>query len=174
MLTWLLIEWLHEGKPTVLGAATAAVAGLVSITPACAFVTPGGSILVGIGGAAICYVAVGIEEATSHTVTVTVSPPPVNDLSPILSGDDLMLTWSPPAGSAVSRYVVYRDTDPVFLPGPADSIGDTTDTTYIDAGAGNTPDFSQYYAVKAVNDLGQKSGPSNIVGEYDVALGNVK
>jgi Amt family ammonium transporter len=60
VLTWLLIEWLHEGKPTVLGAATAAVAGLVSITPACAFVTPGGSILVGIGGAVICYVAVMI------------------------------------------------------------------------------------------------------------------
>jgi Amt family ammonium transporter len=60
VLTWILIEWLHEGKPTVLGAATAAVAGLVSITPACAFVTPGGSILVGIGGAVICYVAVMI------------------------------------------------------------------------------------------------------------------
>jgi Amt family ammonium transporter len=60
VLTWILIEWLHTGKPTVLGAATAAVAGLVSITPACAFVGPGASILVGMGGAAICYVAVMI------------------------------------------------------------------------------------------------------------------
>jgi Amt family ammonium transporter len=60
VLTWMLIEWLHEGKPTVLGAATAAVAGLVSITPACAFVGPGGAILVGMGGAMICYVAVMI------------------------------------------------------------------------------------------------------------------
>jgi len=60
VLTWVLVEWLHQGKPTVLGAATAAVAGLVSITPACAFVSPGGSILVGIGGAVVCYVFVMI------------------------------------------------------------------------------------------------------------------
>jgi Amt family ammonium transporter len=58
VLTWVLVEWLHQGRPTVLGAATAAVAGLVSITPACAFVGPGGSILVGIGGALVCYVFV--------------------------------------------------------------------------------------------------------------------
>ncbi len=60
VLTWVIIEWLHQGKPTVLGAATAAVAGLVSITPACAFVTPAGSMLVGLGGAVICYVFVMI------------------------------------------------------------------------------------------------------------------
>ena len=60
VLTWVIVEWLHQGKPTVLGAATAAVAGLVSITPACAFVSPGGSILVGLGGALICYAFVMI------------------------------------------------------------------------------------------------------------------
>jgi Amt family ammonium transporter len=60
VLTWLAIEWMHEGKPTVLGAATAAVSGLVSITPACAFVSPAGSILVGIGGGALCYLFVMI------------------------------------------------------------------------------------------------------------------
>ncbi len=58
VLVWVLIERLHQGKPTVLGAATAAVAGLVSITPACASVSPAGSILVGAGAAAICYVFV--------------------------------------------------------------------------------------------------------------------
>ncbi len=58
VLTWVAIEWIHRGKPTVLGAATAAVAGLVAITPACAFVTPVGAIWVGLGGGAICYVAV--------------------------------------------------------------------------------------------------------------------
>jgi ammonium transporter, Amt family len=41
LLGWLVIEWLHRGKPTVLGAATGAVAGLVAITPACAFVSRG-------------------------------------------------------------------------------------------------------------------------------------
>jgi ammonium transporter, Amt family len=58
LLTWVGLEWLHRGKPTVLGAATAAVAGLVAITPACAFVTPIGSIWIGFGVSLICYVAV--------------------------------------------------------------------------------------------------------------------
>ena len=58
VLTWVIIEWLHRGKPTVLGAATAAVAGLVAITPACASVGPGGSILVGAGAGILCYLAV--------------------------------------------------------------------------------------------------------------------
>ena len=57
MVTWMAIEWLHRGKPTVLGAATALVAGLVAITPACAFVTPMGSIAVGIGVSVCCYFA---------------------------------------------------------------------------------------------------------------------
>ncbi len=58
LVTWMGIEWLHRGKPTVLGAATAIVAGLVAITPACAFVTPMGSIAVGIGVSVLCYGAV--------------------------------------------------------------------------------------------------------------------
>ena len=58
VLTWVIIEWLHRRKPTVLGAATAAVAGLVSITPACASVGPGSSILVGAGAGILCYLAV--------------------------------------------------------------------------------------------------------------------
>jgi Amt family ammonium transporter len=58
VVSWMLIEWLHRRKPTVLGAATACVAGLVAITPACAFVTPMGSIAVGIGVAALCYLGV--------------------------------------------------------------------------------------------------------------------
>ncbi|MHA7836044.1 MAG: ammonium transporter [bacterium] len=58
VFVWIAIEWLHRGRPTVLGAATGAVAGLVAITPACAFVLPGGAIAVGAGAAAICYSAV--------------------------------------------------------------------------------------------------------------------
>ena len=57
-VTWALIEWAHRGKPTALGAATAAVAGLVAITPACGNVTPMGAMLVGIGVAVVCYAAV--------------------------------------------------------------------------------------------------------------------
>ncbi len=57
VLVWVAVEWVR-GRPTVLGAATAAVAGLVAITPACAFVTPMSSILVGAGAGVICYVFV--------------------------------------------------------------------------------------------------------------------
>jgi Amt family ammonium transporter len=58
VMGWVIIEWIHRGKPTVLGAATAAVAGLVAITPGCAFVSPLGSIAVGFGAAVFCYAAV--------------------------------------------------------------------------------------------------------------------
>ncbi|MFP6655206.1 MAG: ammonium transporter [Myxococcota bacterium] len=58
VLGWVFIEWQHRGKPTVLGAATGAVAGLVAITPACASVSPMGSIAVGFGAAVVCYLAV--------------------------------------------------------------------------------------------------------------------
>ena len=58
VLSWVFIEWLHRGKPTVLGAATGAVAGLVAITPACASVSPIGAMGVGLGASAICYLAV--------------------------------------------------------------------------------------------------------------------
>jgi Amt family ammonium transporter len=58
LIVWVFIEWAHRGKPTVLGAATGAVAGLVAITPACAFVSPAGAIAVGTGAAFICYAAV--------------------------------------------------------------------------------------------------------------------
>jgi Amt family ammonium transporter len=58
LLVWVVIEWAHRGKPTILGAATGVVAGLVAITPACAFVSPLGSIAIGAGAAVICYIAV--------------------------------------------------------------------------------------------------------------------
>ena len=58
VLVWTIIEWIHRGKPTVLGAATGAVAGLGAITPACAFVGPMGAIAVGAVSAGLCYTAV--------------------------------------------------------------------------------------------------------------------
>lgn len=59
-LSWVIVEWLHHGRPTALGAASGAVAGLVAITPAAGFVTPLASIIIGLGGGAICYFAVSI------------------------------------------------------------------------------------------------------------------
>ena len=59
-LAWALIEWRHNGSPTILGAATGAVAGLVAITPACGFVNPMNAMLIGIIVAFVCYIAVAV------------------------------------------------------------------------------------------------------------------
>lgn len=55
ILGWLLVEICHSGKPTTLGAASGALAGLVSITPAAGFVSPGAALLIGFFGGALCY-----------------------------------------------------------------------------------------------------------------------
>jgi ammonium transporter, Amt family len=57
-LTWMFIEWKVTGKPTLLGGATGAVAGLATITPASGFVSPMSAILIGIAAALFCYIAV--------------------------------------------------------------------------------------------------------------------
>jgi ammonium transporter, Amt family len=57
-LAWIAVEWIFRGKPTTLGAASGAVAGLVAITPAAGFVGPMSAILIGLGAGVICYLAV--------------------------------------------------------------------------------------------------------------------
>jgi ammonium transporter, Amt family len=54
-LGWLFAEWITKGKPSVLGAISGAVAGLVAITPASGFVLPGASIIIGIAAGVICF-----------------------------------------------------------------------------------------------------------------------
>ena len=61
MLGWLAVERLRDGHYTSLGAASGAVAGLVAITPACAFVTPVGSVILGLLAGAVCALAVGLK-----------------------------------------------------------------------------------------------------------------
>src|SRR6185369_13984168 len=55
VLGWMCIEWLVVGKPSVLGAISGAVAGLVAITPASGFVQPMPAILIGLAAGVICY-----------------------------------------------------------------------------------------------------------------------
>ena len=62
-LTWALIEWWHNGSPTILGTVTGAVAGLVAITPACGFVNPMNAMFIGMIVAAVCYMAVAVIKA---------------------------------------------------------------------------------------------------------------
>ena len=54
-ISWMFIEWFHKSKPSMLGAASGAVAGLVAITPACGFVGPMGGIVIGLLVSPICY-----------------------------------------------------------------------------------------------------------------------
>jgi ammonium transporter, Amt family len=53
--TWMLVEWMLRGKPTVIGICTGAVAGLVAITPASGFVGPLGSLAIGAAAGIVCY-----------------------------------------------------------------------------------------------------------------------
>ncbi|MDQ2954171.1 MAG: ammonia channel protein, partial [Pseudomonadota bacterium] len=53
--TWMLVEWILRGKPTVIGICSGAVAGLVAITPASGFVGPVGAMCIGIGAGVFCY-----------------------------------------------------------------------------------------------------------------------
>ncbi|MBS2970236.1 ammonium transporter [Metabacillus sp. KIGAM252] len=55
IIGWIAVEWLINKKPTMLGAISGAIAGLVAITPACGFVTPTASILIGLVGGAVCF-----------------------------------------------------------------------------------------------------------------------
>ncbi len=58
MITWMIIDWIHNGKPSMVGAMTGAVAGLVTITPAAGFVQPWAAAVIGIICAFVCYGAI--------------------------------------------------------------------------------------------------------------------
>ena len=58
VVTWVIVSWIVGKKPSVIGAATGAVAGLVAITPAAGFVGPMPALIIGIGAGIICYLAV--------------------------------------------------------------------------------------------------------------------
>lgn len=57
-VSWMLVEWVHRGKPSMLGAVSGAIAGLVAITPACGFVGPMGALVVGAIASPVCVWAV--------------------------------------------------------------------------------------------------------------------
>ena len=66
-LSWMFMEWLIKGKPSMLGIASGAIAGLVAITPACGFVGPMGSIVLGAIAGAVCLWAVsGLKKALGY------------------------------------------------------------------------------------------------------------
>jgi len=65
-LSWMIAEWMHRDKPTALGVASGAVAGLVAITPAAGFVGPMAAMLIGLVGGALCYFAVNMKSKLGY------------------------------------------------------------------------------------------------------------
>ncbi len=63
VIGWLATEWWRDGKPSILGGITGAVAGLVAITPASGFVTPMAALLIGLIAGAVCYICVAMVKA---------------------------------------------------------------------------------------------------------------
>ena len=60
-LIWVIIEWIHRGKPTMFGAATGSIAGLATITPASGFVSPMSALIIGLAAGAVCYVSLNMK-----------------------------------------------------------------------------------------------------------------
>jgi len=65
-LAWLLVERFTVGKPTSVGFATGAIAGLATVTPAAGFISPGAAILFGLAGTCICYPAIQLVKQKLH------------------------------------------------------------------------------------------------------------
>jgi Amt family ammonium transporter len=61
LVGWCLVEWIRDKKPTMVGASSGAVAGLVAITPACGFIPPMAAVLLGIVAGVLCALAVGLK-----------------------------------------------------------------------------------------------------------------
>nr|WP_321465583.1 ammonium transporter [uncultured Desulfobulbus sp.] len=61
MAMWTALEWVKLGKPTTLGAASGAIAGLATITPAAGFVGPNAAIIIGLIAGVVCYIAVNMK-----------------------------------------------------------------------------------------------------------------
>jgi Amt family ammonium transporter len=55
LVSWTLLEWIVKGKPSLLGAISGAIAGLVAITPACGFVSVNGAFIIGLAAVIVCY-----------------------------------------------------------------------------------------------------------------------
>jgi len=61
LMGWIIVEWIRDGKPTMVGASSGAVAGLVAITPSCGFISPLASVILGLVAGAVCALAVSLK-----------------------------------------------------------------------------------------------------------------
>ncbi|MCX7615406.1 MAG: ammonium transporter [Clostridiales bacterium] len=61
MITWLFISWIHEKRPSFVGALTGAVAGLAMVTPAAGYIKPWAAVIIGFAAGSVCYLAVQLR-----------------------------------------------------------------------------------------------------------------
>ncbi|WP_418791380.1 ammonium transporter [Phosphitispora sp. TUW77] len=140
-LGWLIAEWMHHGKPTVLGLVSGAVAGLVAITPAAGFVTPMAAIVIGIVSGVLCYFMIAVVKgrlgyddsldafgmhgiggtwgaiATGFFATKTVNPAGADGLfygDPSLVIKQLIAVAATYAFAAISTYLILKAVSLVF------------------------------------------------------------
>ena len=81
-LTWMLIEWVKHGKPSLVGFVTGTIAGLATITPASGFVGPVGAVILGVAAGLICY---GMVHVIKHRFQIDDSL----DVISFFTGDQL-------------------------------------------------------------------------------------
>jgi Amt family ammonium transporter len=65
-VVWMLVEWLHRGKPTMFGVATGCIAGLATITPAAGFVSPASAMAIGGAAGLVCYLALNSKDKLGY------------------------------------------------------------------------------------------------------------
>jgi len=97
-----------------------------------------------------------------------VAPSAIGDLTAKLSVDDIVLQWAHAADNvAIDQYIVYRGTNPGFVPGSGNVLGQTEETAYLDPGAAGTVGTDYFYVVRAADPAGNLAMDSNRVGEFD-------
>ncbi|MBY0457668.1 MAG: ammonium transporter, partial [Gemmataceae bacterium] len=109
-LAWLLVEWVHKGKPTALGLASGIVAGLVAVTPASGFVYVWGAVLIGVAASALCYLAVTLKNVLGYDDSLDAFG--VHGVGgfvgAVLTGVFCSLTVNPAGGDGPFAYQAHR------------------------------------------------------------------
>src|SRR5215470_9865348 len=111
-LTWLFGEWNHSGKPTMLGAASGAVAGLVAITPGAGFVSPLSAIVIGAVAGLLCFYAVVMKSRLRY-----------DDALDVVGVHGVGGTWGAFATGLFASKVVNADGRDGLLLGDASTLG---------------------------------------------------
>ncbi len=122
VLSWTFAEWMIKGKPSMLGAASGAVAGLVAITPACGFVGVGGALVIGLVAGVLCFWGVtGLKKMLGADDALDVFG--VHGVGGIV-GALLTGVFASPAlgGLGICNYVTNKCGDPADFPGIAAQV----------------------------------------------------